>query len=833
MVSQELKQIPTAGGVQTGPQREVERLIDKGRFKEAFKQAKLNLHQQNSPENRRLVERTYLLRIEELVRAGMQTAAAEVASHFLEFGVSDPQTLESLVLILPRVGMSRQALALGGQVNSPEARDSLSLKVADEAVLHPASFSASSPDLRQGAERIRASLAAIERSCEAEGLALLKDIPRNSPWADWRYFVRGLAAYYRRDHAQARENWGRLDPQRTAHAIAAVLQGLMPAIAIEGPVQEPPPQYNRGQLSRLESATYGEPLLTRLEDLQFHLGQNPDRTVNWQKACQTLAPLRLGMRRVDPRLAQRLTEILLDPLISAAISLPLEQARGLVRDFTSAAEPLPLDPHWNRIWAILWEKPQGDLGSAIEHWRKYLADLEQLAALKPNERRRLQAVVWRHIGELLAVETGAGPSSILGSDDDFLPTPLEVAPAIDALEQSLRLDPAQRATYERLLELYQDSNQPEARATVARRCLAAFPQDLEALRLLIEHHRCREEPEEMLRYVEQARAIQPLETRLVWDEHWARIARARHLALSRRFDEARGEFAQADKLCPDLAQRYRMLARRAVLEHSAGQTERAEDLVREARKQPVEPTALWLVLSIESVRYQLPPRWRRHYQDAWRAALVKKASSETSGQVAEIMLAFQMTGTTYTGLSQHVQDVAAYLDRTTRTKYSEADLQNACTFLQHLGSHHDLLAKLARKGLKSFPKSPVFHCLASELEIEKGPHKSNLSKARKHAETALRLAEASTDPKDLVLAAELKRRLLTLDDMTAAMSSLPPFGGGRPGAGLDFDIRDIIERMMGGEKDAEEDSSFDDENDFFFGPPRDRRPAARTPRKRK
>jgi hypothetical protein len=160
-------------------------------------------------------------------------------------------------------------------------------------------------------------------------------------------------------------------------------------------------------------------------------------------------------------------------------------------------------------------------------------------------------------------------------------------------------------------------------------------------------------------------------------------------------------------------------------------------------------------------------------------------------------------------------------------------LRNACMFLQHLGSHHELLAKLARKGLKSFPKSPLFHVLASEREIEKGPYRSNLSKARKHAESALRLAEGSTDPKDLDLAAQLKRRLLTLDDMTAAMSSLPPFGGGRPGAGSFSEIRDIIERMMSGEVGDDEDSNFDDENDFFFGPPRDRRPATRTPRKRK
>jgi tetratricopeptide (TPR) repeat protein len=830
-----LKQKPALDGDESELRREVERLIEKGRCKDAFKQAKLCLHRQNSPENRRLVERTYLLRIEELVRGGILSSAAEVARHFLEFGVTDPQTLECLVLILPHVGMSNQALALSGRLESPQAKASLSLKVADEAVLHPAQSSASPSGLLGDAERIRAALAALEQSNDAEGLALLKDIPRSSPWADWRYFVRGLAAFYRHDHPQATENWGRLDPQRAAHYIATALQRTVPGAMPGGPVKQPPVPHKRGELSRLEIALFGEPLLTRLEDLQQHLGQNGSRTVDWQKACQTLGPLRLGLRRLDPRLSQRLTEILIDPLISAAISRSLEQARRLVREFTNAAEPLPLDPSWHRLWAILWEKPQGDLSAAIDHWRKYLTDLEQLVALNPHERRRLQAVVWRHIAELLSDQASPDPRDFFGSGNDLIPLSRQLAPAFDALEQSLRCDPAQRATYELLMELHQDCNQPEAEAEVARRCLASFPQDLEALRLLIEHHRRRDEPEKMLPYVEQARKIQPLETKLAWDEHWTRSARARHLALSGRFDEARGELARADEVLPDLAQGYRMLARRAALEYKAGQTERAEGYVRDAHQQLGEPTALWLALSIESERYQLPPRWRRHFQDSWRVALGKKASSETAGQVAEILLGYQMSGVKYIGLAQHLADVAAYLGRTTRTKYRETDLRDACSFLQQLGSHEDLLAKLVKKGLKSFPKSSVFHCLASEQEINKGPYAASLSKARKHVETALRLTEGSTDPQDLALSAELKRRLLTFDDLAGAMKSMPFGGRGRgPGANLDLDIRDIIQRMMGGEngeEDFEENSSFDDETDFFFGSPRDRLP--RAPRKRK
>ncbi|MBC7852225.1 MAG: hypothetical protein IAF94_02220, partial [Pirellulaceae bacterium] len=375
----------------------------------------------------------------------------------------------------------------------------------------------------------------------------------------------------------------------------------------------------------------------------------------------------------------------------------------------------------------------------------------------------------------------------------------------------------------------------EALAQAARRCLEAFPDDMEALRLLIEHHRRRDEPEDMLRLVQHARVVQPLDTRLIGDEYWARLGHARHLALGGQYDGARAELARGDELFPDEAHGFRMLARRAVLEHKAGQACRAEDFARQARGTLDEPMAVWLALSIESVRYELPSRLRRQFQDAWQAAVCRKTTSETAGLVADMLLAYQVLGISYTGHSQQIGEVVEYLHRTTRTKYREKDLKSACLFLQRLREQHELLGKLVRKGLKSFPKSPVFYCLAMEQEIGKGPGACSFSKAKKHAQTALRLAETSTEPADQALAVDLKRQLLMLDDMARAMPALSPFGGRGSGPGLD--ILDMIKGMMGplgdGEEDAEEKDSFDHEYDFFFDKPRGRRPPSHAPRKRK
>ena len=49
---------------------------------------------------------------------------------------------------------------------------------------------------------------------------LLRDLARSSVLSEWKFFVRGLAAYYRHDADDVKANWDRLDPKRKAFPIA-------------------------------------------------------------------------------------------------------------------------------------------------------------------------------------------------------------------------------------------------------------------------------------------------------------------------------------------------------------------------------------------------------------------------------------------------------------------------------------------------------------------------------------------------------------------------------------------------------------------------------------
>src|SRR5207253_701066 len=72
----------------------------------------------------------------------------------------------------------------------------------------------------------------------------------------------------------------------------------------------------------------------------------------------------------------------------------------LIRDFIRVSEPLAIDPHWNRLWALIWEGPRGDPSEAIEHWMGYLSDLESVPGFTAQERPLALALTWKHVAEL-------------------------------------------------------------------------------------------------------------------------------------------------------------------------------------------------------------------------------------------------------------------------------------------------------------------------------------------------------------------------------------------------------------------------------------------------
>ena len=206
---------------------EAERLIAKGRLKDAVKQAKLAYKEKGDEENHRLLERAYFLRARQLKQDRLPESGGEVAHHLLEFGITDPKLMEEAVGLLIDLGMAREAMALQERLGvSTGSRELLLRRAADQAVLHPELAKGLPAEIVPGAAQVRSALTAVERGDEEGAFAALREVARGSPFADWRLFVRGLAAYERGEVEEAKGAWERLDPERAAARIARSLQRL-------------------------------------------------------------------------------------------------------------------------------------------------------------------------------------------------------------------------------------------------------------------------------------------------------------------------------------------------------------------------------------------------------------------------------------------------------------------------------------------------------------------------------------------------------------------------------------------------------------------------------
>jgi hypothetical protein len=145
----------------------------------------------------------------------------------------------------------------------------------------------------------------------------------------------------------------------------------------------------------------------------------------------------------------------------------------------------------------------------------------------------------------------------------------------------------------------------------------------------------------------------------------------------------------------------------------------------------------------------------------------------------------------YTGRAGHIKKVVAYLQRTTRLNYRRVDIERVCEFLRHIDDKVALLEKLVKLGVKQHPQSALLNFRAGLLETGRGPFNFGGLSARKHLETARKLAESSTEPRETSLLPQIESALTLLNEMSSRSIGFPAFGNGPsgfpfPGPGDDF-----------------------------------------------
>jgi tetratricopeptide (TPR) repeat protein len=785
------------------PRQEVEKLIQKDRLKDAVKAAKLCFKDGSTPENHRLLERVYFLRARQLLQLGMADSATEVAEHLLEFGFTSDEWTDDLVRLLMNLGLEDQAFKIQSKSGRPELKDQLIVLAADQAVTHPGRTQNTLPEIAHEANLIRESLEKITAGDFESGLGALRDLPRSSLLSDWKLFARGLAAHYQGENEECRANWGRLDPVRKPYRIAERLRQLSGAVGAVA---------TDSQLTSVEKTVFGEPVLARLAELQTLTADQ-----NWPKATRLLASVRHSLGRIDRRLAQRLTRILMPSFVDAASKMDLDEGLQLLEDFTRVAEPLAIDPNWNRFWAIATDELDVESGTPIKHWTRYAGELETIPAFTPVERPLIEAMTCNRVAVYHRddAESLDSPESMMmllrsmfGRDpEDGEASVRSKRLAVEYLERSLHLAPNYLRTHQILIDLHKHWKNQAALESAARRLLEQFPHDDETLILLVDFYVKRERFDDAMSYAQRARALKPLDQSLRVQESVIRIGLARHRALAGEWDEGREHFSAAEELSPDLRKQFTYLARKSLFEAKASNRDASDQFLKEAQAALDEPTPLWMVLAIESIRYGMSAATRRAYDELWAADLKKKCQSKTAGEMASTLHAYLQVGVEYPGRANHVRQLTAYLKRTTRLKYQQTDIESVCAFLHDVPEQENLLDKLLKTGLKRYPDSAVLNFEAGMLAVARSSPPILDPAARVHLEKALTLVEASTVPTVTALLPSIKAALTMINELSFNPRSLP-FGDGHFGFPMDdFDPFDFFD-----------DDGFAD--DGFEDPPR-------------
>jgi tetratricopeptide (TPR) repeat protein len=388
------------------------------------------------------------------------------------------------------------------------------------------------------------------------------------------------------------------------------------------------------------------------------------------------------------------------------------------------------------------------------------------------------ALVWKRIGEALADE--AEPDSDDGFDEDDEFDRDEIAEqdqlkarAIKALEESLRLDPSNVQTHLEFVNAYELWNEPDKAAVAARRLLEAFPKHFETLTRLSTYHSNCDEYDQALDFLEQARALKPLDEQLREQEMGLRINLAHQHAWHKRWDKGRAELARAEALNLDQESRYVFLALQAVLELAVSAVLRAEECIAAAQELLDEPAPLWLTILIEGTKFGLSKDTLSRYEQLWQAALAKKGKSATAGELARTVLPYAGAKKTYEGQMKHIIQVLSYIKQSSRIRFEKKDLISICRLFEKLPLELPMFEKLTKRGLKNFPDSPVFIFMNITYALKRGRGRLDPQEIVSQLQQALKLAQTSSDREDAQLVPALKETLSQFMDVLSHPFGLP------------------------------------------------------------
>jgi hypothetical protein len=581
-------------------------------------------------------------------------------------------------------------------------------------------------ELRPQFELVLRAFAASQAGRDDEARAALQGISLQSPFLEWKVFLRGLLAYYGDDDPRALENWQRLDPQRLPARLTVPFR-----FHIDPAYRQAQTPATQAALAQRSLGLLGSPLHETLEGLKLKLAQD-----NLAPAFRDAGKILPTLQRDYPALVPRLAACFFWAIVQQGQPEDIDRYQ---RVFGAPAE----DPDLDRLRALATEA-NGAMEVAHEAWQDFLKNVAKNPQAWPAAiSAHVQALVWARMGDNAVAQKRGSARSPRELMSFFFAEP-PAAPlkpsAEECYRKSSQLVPERLAPQLALFKLHRDNKEPAAAKKVGQNLLKHFPEQVETLEALGDLALEDKDLKKAEDYFERALQANPLERRLRGKLAQIHQNRGLELTLGQDFEGARSQYQAALAFWD--GPKGSLLCQRAVLEMKAGRASEADALVAQALAEPEQGLASRYTLLCEAVRAKLPPARRKELAAAFNAALAQAPAPPeilallvvAARQRVERLDAFH-------GQKTRERELIKFLEQMPFTAFDEDQLERLAASLTALQARRPLESCL-RSAERRFPRNPAFPLLwidyylaANHPENNAVDMKQKLEKARKLAET--------------------------------------------------------------------------------------------------
>lgn len=498
---------------------------------------------------------------------------------------------------------------------------------------------------------LRKALLAYAERRDGDLEAALRQVSSRSPYRNLRTLLKGLVLW-ESDPPAAMELLGRIDPGSACSEFA-------PALA--EPVDAETP------------LMLGSKLQAAIDKLKGRGKADRELSRDLRKAERGpgTRPLFDQVLRHRARLGETASQrACLAALSGCPEAIPLyERAFGPLSEFEQ-----------HRIRALHAEAEQ-DYYRADRHWRACIDNSKHTPA--GAEDRLTPALIFRHIA---------------GSVEMEMP-----GRAARYLEQSLDLDPEDKASYLKLIELYDRVEDPKAAQACLARALEHYPQDPEVLVLAMQSAQRRKAYKQVAAHAGRLLEIDPINSRARGFLLEAHLGHARKQLKAQRLELAARELAEAGKLDPQRRNAARLYLE-GLLAYLQGDHPHSRSLWREAWNLASGDAEAWLRWAMEALGSGLPL--------AGPGKLVAGFGKQHVAGKPELLALARLLGPYSKDSRQHLAQALKTLGPVLKRSFKQADLgeEDFAALCQGLAQadQYELLAECAGQGFKRCRYAPVF-----------------------------------------------------------------------------------------------------------------------------